>query len=65
MPRAKQTLSDEQTTRLRAVHRSLEDAEAELRDVVRNLLSEGVSIRELAAAAEISTNTVQKWKRRE
>lgn len=65
MPRAKQTLTDEQTTRLRAAQRSLEDAEAELRDVVRDLLNEGASIRELAAAAEISTNTVQRWKRGE
>ncbi|AZZ52622.1 hypothetical protein [Rathayibacter festucae] len=65
MPRVKQTLSDEQTTRLRAAQRSLEDAEAELHDVVRDLLNEGASIRELAAAAEISTNTVQKWKRSE
>lgn len=65
MPRAKQTLTDEQTTRLRAAQRSLEDAEAELRDVVRDLLNEGASIRELAAAAEMSTKTVQKWKRRE
>ncbi|ROS28934.1 hypothetical protein EDF22_0666 [Rathayibacter sp. PhB127] len=65
MPRVKQTLTDEQTTRLRAAQRSLEDAEAELRDVVRDLLNEGASIRELAAAAEISTNTVQRWKRGE
>ena len=65
MPRAKQTLTDEQTTRLRAAQRSLEDAEAELRYVVRDLLNEGASIRELAAAAEISTNTVQRWKRGE
>jgi transposase-like protein len=65
MPRVKQTLTDEQTTRLRAAERSLEDAQAELRDVVRDLLNEGASIRELAAAAEISTNTVQRWKRGE
>ncbi|WP_132438000.1 MULTISPECIES: hypothetical protein [unclassified Rathayibacter] len=65
MPRVKQTLTDEQTTRLRAAQRSLEDAEAELREVVRDLLNEGASIRELAAAAEISTNTVQRWKRGE
>ncbi|PPG61064.1 hypothetical protein [Rathayibacter sp. AY1C5] len=65
MPRAKQTLTEEQKTRLRAAQCSLEDAEAELRDVVRDLLNEGASIRELAAAAEISTNTVQKWKRGE
>ena len=65
MPRAKQTLTEEQTTRLRAAQRALEEAEDELRDVVRDLLNEGVSIRELAAAAEISTNTVQRWKRGE
>lgn len=65
MPRAKQTLTNEQTTRLRAAQRSLHDAHAELRDVARNVLDEGASIRELAAAAEVSTNTVQKWKRGE
>lgn len=56
-------LTDEQTTRLRAAQAALDNAQAELRDVVRDLHKEGASIRELAAAAEISTNTVQKWKR--
>ncbi|QHF19830.1 hypothetical protein GTU71_02455 [Rathayibacter sp. VKM Ac-2762] len=65
MPRVKQTLTAVQTTRLRAAQRCLDEAQADLRDVARDLLDEGASIRELAAAAEVSTNTVQKWKRGE
>ncbi|NRG40189.1 hypothetical protein HRK28_04575 [Rathayibacter sp. VKM Ac-2835] len=65
MPRAKQTLTEDQATRLGAAQRAVDSAQMELRDVVRDLLNEGASIRELAAAAEISTNTVQKWKRGE
>ncbi|MCJ1705641.1 MULTISPECIES: helix-turn-helix domain-containing protein [unclassified Rathayibacter] len=65
MPRGKQKLADEQTIRPRTAQRSLDDAQAELREVVGDLLNEGESIREVAAAAEISTNTVQKWKRAE
>lgn len=65
MPRMKQTLTAEQSTRLRGAQAAASDAQAELEEVVRDLLKEGASIRELAAAAEISTNTVQRWKRGE
>lgn len=63
--RDKQTLTEEQATRRRAAQSALDNAQAQLHEVVRDLLTEGASIRELAAAAEIFTNTVQKWKRRE
>lgn len=38
-------------------------AAAELRSVVTDALQSGVSIREVSVLADISTNTVQRWKR--
>lgn len=38
-------------------------ADAELRQSVKEALSAGVSVREVAALTDISTNTVQRWKK--
>jgi DNA invertase Pin-like site-specific DNA recombinase len=38
-------------------------ADAELRASVIDALDAGVSVREVAALTDISTNTVQRWKR--
>jgi transposase-like protein len=37
-------------------------ADEELRASVAQAISDGVSVREIAALADISTNTVQRWK---
>lgn len=37
-------------------------ADAELRESVAEAIQVGVSVREIAALADISTNTVQRWK---
>jgi transposase len=38
-------------------------ADAELRASVIDAIDAGVSVREIAALTDISTNTVQRWKR--
>jgi transposase len=56
-------LSPQQAERLRAAGEARRVAELELRDAVIQVLEEGGSVRAIAAAAGISTNTVQRWKR--
>lgn len=56
-------LTPDQHERLRAAGAARRSADVELRDAVLAILDEGGSVRAVAAAAEISTNTVQRWKR--
>lgn len=65
MPRVKQSLTPEQQARVNIVLAAIDNAEDARRTLVLELLAEGVSIREAAAAVSASTGTVQKWKRGE
>ncbi|MCM6761381.1 helix-turn-helix domain-containing protein [Rathayibacter sp. ZW T2_19] len=58
-------LTPQMIARLEAAGTTRRDADAELRNAVLAALDASGSVRAIAAAAGISTNTVQRWKRGE
>jgi transposase-like protein len=56
-------LTPQMIARLEAAGAARREADAELRDAVLEALDAQGSVRAIATAAGISTNTVQRWKR--
>jgi hypothetical protein len=49
--------------RIRVAKETLDQANGELRALVVQALRAGASVRECAAVADMSTNTIQRWKK--
>lgn len=63
MPRPRGSLTDEQLERTAFLRQMSDSYRDEYRDWVVGLLADGCSFSEVARATELSTNTLQRWKR--